>query len=177
MLSGSRMMDSMLWNPAEADTTLYVDACLDGMGFSSTKAAMWAITHQTLLPHRYYFEALGALSALKHTICSFPNKCRFSIYSDSTNTVDIVSSLLRAPPVFNHILQAASDIIIHNNTNLHVLHIPGISNTIADAISRLNIATVLDTIPTFQLLYFQPPRFPLGALQKWAHHSRGLEGG
>jgi hypothetical protein len=157
-----------LWDPSEADVILYADACLGGMGFwyHNTDVGYYSPTPSpSPVEHIFYFEALCALSALQHAAESFPNKCRFVIYSDNTNTVDIFSSL-RADPAFNHILQAAADIMIKNNVDLRVLHIPGTSNTIADAISRLNIAAILDIIPSFHLSYFQPPRFPLGAIQK-----------
>jgi hypothetical protein len=41
------------------------------------------------------------------------------------------------------------DIIINDKVDLRVLHVPGVSNTIADTISQLDIATVLEIIPTF----------------------------
>jgi hypothetical protein len=167
-LPGTRIMESTLWNSSEADVVLYADACLDGMGFwyHNTDVGYYSPTPTSPpVEHIFYFEALCALSALRHAVESFPNKRRFVIYSDNMNSVNIFSSL-RANPAYNHILQAASDIMIKHNIDLRVLHVPGSSNTIADAISRLNIATVLDIIPSFRLSYFQPPRFPLGALQK-----------
>jgi hypothetical protein len=162
------MMESMLWDPTEADVTLHTDACLQGMGFwYDGEDTGYYLPTPTSPPvdHIFYFEALCALSALRHAIQSFPNKRRFIIYTDNTNTVDIFSSF-RAEPAFNHILQAAADMIMDNSIDLRVLHVPGTSNTIADAISRLEIGTILDIIPSFYLSYFQPPRFPLGALQK-----------
>jgi hypothetical protein len=161
-------MDSMLWDPAEADISLYVDACLEGMGlWYENDDVSYYSPNLTSPPveHIFYFKALCALSALKHAVKSFPTQHRFVIYSDNTNTVDIFSSL-PAIPAFNHILQAASDTIMSNNIDLRIVHVPGSSNTVADATSRLDIASILDLIPTFQLLYFQPPRFLLGALQK-----------
>lgn len=167
-LPGSRIMDCTRWEPADADIVLHTDACLQGMGFWYDGQDTGYYSPTPVSPpveHIFYFEALCALSALRHAATSFPHKRRFVIYTDNTNTVDIFSSF-RAEPAFNHILLAASDIIIDNNIDLRVLHVPGASNTVADAISRLDIATILDIIPSFYLSYFQPPRFPLGALQK-----------
>jgi hypothetical protein len=160
-------MESTLWNPSDTDLVLYADACLEGMGFWYENGEVGYYSPTPTAPpveHIFYFEALCALSALRHAVNSFPDKRRVVIYSDNTNTVDIFSSL-RAEPAYNHILQAASDIVIKNNVDLRILHIAGNSNTIADAISRLNIATILDIIPSFHLDYFQPPRFLLGALK------------
>ncbi|RXW18702.1 hypothetical protein EST38_g7150 [Candolleomyces aberdarensis] len=167
-LPGTNMIASTAWDPSDADITLYVDACLEGMGFWYAGQDVGYYSQvPTNAPSRiiFYYEALCALSALLHAVSTHPGKRRIVIFSDSTNTVDIFSSL-RADPVFNHLLQMAADVIMEHQIDLRVLHIAGAENTIADAISRLQIATVLNIIPTFHLSFFQPPRFPLGALEK-----------
>jgi hypothetical protein len=161
-------MSCTTWDPEDADVTIFVDACLEGMGIwykDSTKGFYSPIPTLTPLRHIFYYEALCAVSAIRDAVSQHPTASRIIIYSDSTNTVDIFSSL-RATPPFNHILLFAADIVLKKNIDLRVSHVPGAKNVIADAISRLNISRILDIIPDFQLSYFQPPHFPLGALEK-----------
>jgi hypothetical protein len=75
-------------------------------------------------------------------------------------------SSLCADPTFNHLLLTTADIVLEHQVDLRVVRVAGHDNVIADAISRLNIGAALNLIPGFHLSYFQPPRFPLGAMQK-----------
>jgi hypothetical protein len=166
-LPGTHIISNLKWDPSEADVTIHVDACLEGMGFwyADEPVGFYSpVSTTTPSNHIFYFEALCALSALIHAVSHRPCVSRIVIYSDSSNTVDIFSSF-RSEPTFNHLLLTASDVPMKHHVDLRVLHIPGAENVIADAISRLHISSILDIMPDFQLSYFQPPRFPLGALQ------------
>lgn len=166
-LPGTHIISNLKWDPSEADVTIHVDACLEGMGFRYTDEPVGFYSPvPTTTPSNliFYFEALCALSALIHAVSHRPRVSRIVIYSDSSNTVDIFSSF-RSEPTFNHLLLAAADAIMKYHVDLRVLHIPGAENVVADAISRLHISSILDIMPDFQLSYFQPPRFPLGAMQ------------
>ncbi|KAJ2932592.1 hypothetical protein H1R20_g4498, partial [Candolleomyces eurysporus] len=165
-LPGTHIMSNTSWDLSKADITIYVDACLEGMGFWYANQSVGyysPVPASTPSCHIFYFEALCALSALIHATSHNPSASRIVIFSDSTNTVDMFSSLC-ADQTFNHLLLMASDIVLKNDVDLRVLHITGRDNVIADAISRLQISSVLDLIPNFYLQYFQPPRFPLGAV-------------
>ena len=56
------------------------------------------------------------------------------VYTDSTNTVNIFNSL-QASASYNHILISSVDIALDHEVDFHVLHVRGIDNPIADAIS------------------------------------------
>lgn len=167
-LSGTRLIKTTKWEPSDADITIYADACLEGMGFwyPGHRVGFYAPTPFNPPSHLiYYFEALCVVSALSHAAQHGARSSKVVIYTDNFNTVDIFSSL-RCDPQLNHLLLHAVDIFMTNDLDLRVLHVQGEKNIIADAISRMNIATVLDIIPDFHLGFFQPPRFPLGALGK-----------
>ena len=52
------------------------------------------------------------------------------------------------------------------NTDMHVLHVPGISNTVADVLSRFNNELALQLSPGLEVTSFQPPQGTLGAAKK-----------
>ena len=73
-----------------------------------------------------------------------------------------------ALPIYNEILKSTVDHLLSNPENpiqLRVLHIPGDLNTIADALSRGNLHTVVDNVPHININLFSPPqiRRELGA--------------
>lgn len=157
-LQGTHIMSCTIWNPEDADVTIFVDVCLEGMGFwyvNSTEGFYSPVPMSTPSHHIFYYKALCTASALQDVISQHPTTLDIIIYSDSTNTVDMFSSLCTTPP-FNHILLLATDIVLKKNVDLCILHIPGADNVITDTILCLNISAVLDIIPDFQLSYFQP---------------------
>ncbi|KIK62342.1 hypothetical protein GYMLUDRAFT_164971, partial [Collybiopsis luxurians FD-317 M1] len=85
--------------------------------------------------------------------------------SDSSNTVDMFSSL-SALPDYNPVLIAAVDIMVEFHINLRVMHIPGSENVMADALSRFDFNSVHSTHPDITIRTVQPPHLPLGAPQK-----------
>ena len=102
---------------------------------------------------------------------------RFIIYTDNSNTVDIFSSL-RALPPYNHLLKTAVDILNLGRHDMRVLHVPGVDNAVADALSRADFQRAITLIPDLKVatfepwswspnhqgsLAFQPPRGTLGA--------------
>jgi hypothetical protein len=164
---GTRMISSTTWNPEEADITVFADACLEGMGFWYPRFGVGFYAPTPYDPPSeliYYFEALCVVSALDHVACHHPSASRVIIYTDNLNTVHIFSSL-RCLPEVNHLLLHATDTLVTDAIDLRVLHVPGEQNVIADAISRLDIGSVVKLIPEFHLGYFQPPRFTKGALE------------
>ena len=104
------------------------------------------------------------VSALDHIARHHPSASRVIIYTDNLNTIHIFSSLHCLPEV-NHLLLHATDTLVTSTIDLRVLHIPGEQNMIADAISHLDIGSVVKLIPEFCLGYFQPPRFTKGTLK------------
>ena len=82
----------------------------------------------------FYFEAICILSALLDACLRLVQPSHFVIYTDNLNTVDIFTSL-RALPDYNVILRTAVDLLYARNHNLRVLHVPGVRNQVADALS------------------------------------------
>jgi hypothetical protein len=80
---------------------------------------------------------------------------RFVIYTDNSNTVDIFNTL-RALPPYNHLLKTAIDILNLGDHDLRVLHVPGVDNTVAYALSRADFHRALDLAPDLKISTFQP---------------------
>ena len=153
----------MDWDPDNADLIAYCDASLDGLGywFPGLSAGFWSVIPEDGPKDTiFYFEALAVLSAILHsTSFGFPIT-RLTIYTDNLNTVQIFNSF-SALPVYNDILKAAVDHLlsdIDNPIQLHVIHVPGHSNTVADALSRGELHAVVDEIPGIVINIFSPPR-------------------
>jgi len=100
---------------------------------------------------------------------------RFSIYTDNLNTVNLFSSL-SALPSYNVLLHEAVD----GSHDLRVLHVPGIDNSVANALSQADFDCALTLEPELTIHHFepyhhvkrgdifqlQPPRDQMGAVKK-----------
>jgi len=60
----------------------------------------------------------------------------------------------------------AIDNLIESNTDAQVLHVPGVENRVADALSCFNNALGLRLVPGIKLGLFETPHVLLGALKK-----------
>lgn len=177
--SGVQLLRSLYWD--EASLTVFCDACPEGMGFwyPELDVGFYSPTpyheHPDLI---FYFEALCVHSALfdAHRRTATKGSGRFIIYTDNSNTVDIFSSL-RALPPYNHLLKTAIDILNLGENDMRVLHVPGVDNAVADALSRADFQRAIDLAPRLKIsafepwswspnnkgsLIFQPPRGTLG---------------
>lgn len=113
----------------------------------------------------FYFEALCVLCALTDAAHWIGKGVRLLIYTDNLNTVHIFNSL-SCLPSYNHLLHHAVDFLLSHNIDLHVLHVPGIDNGVADALSRCHFASALSLDPDLKISPFKPPRWTLGAAEK-----------
>jgi hypothetical protein len=153
-LSGSRVLQSVDWNPDTADITAYCDALLTGLGFWFPDLSTGFCSSVPEDPSKdtiFYFEALSVLSATLNKLV---------VYTDNLNTVHMFNSL-SALPAYNEILKSAVDQLlsdINNPIQLRVIHISGESNTVADALSRGQLHTVVDNVPNITVNTFSPPR-------------------
>jgi len=59
-------------------------------------------------------------------------------------------------PTYNHLLIAAVDIVLAGDHNLRVLHVPGLENQVADALSRSNFEFTLKLVPGLKIVPFKP---------------------
>ena len=113
----------------------------------------------------FFFKALAVCSAIS-LARSFCQTIWLIVYTNNTNTYDILTSL-SAKPVYNRIL---IDMLLEDKIDLHVFHIPGKDAIIAELLSRYKnrLATLFSldlTIGTF-LPPQVPPQDALGALKK-----------
>ena len=178
--SGVFLLKSVGWKTSDATITIYCDACPQGMGFwyPETHKGFYSPTpNDGCERFIFYFEALCVLSALYNANASAPYASRILIYTDNQNTVDIFNSL-RCTPEYNPILKASIDITLAHEHDLRILHVPGVENGVADALSRCDFSRALDLVPeltihTFSTFtwtsgpderrIFTPPRETLGA--------------
>ena len=145
----------------------YTDASSKGLG-------VWFlgehVSYQCPLPLNapkdaiFYFEALAVCSAIL-LARSFQKTPRLMVYTDSTNTFDIFTSLT-AKPVYNKILMCSIDMLLEDGLDLRVFHIPGHNNLIANPLSRYKnrLATIL--CPGLIIGTFTPPQDVMGAPKK-----------
>ncbi|KAF5339663.1 hypothetical protein D9758_015593 [Tetrapyrgos nigripes] len=108
----------------------------------------------------FFYEALAVVSALSFA-ASF-NRFHLIIFTDNSNTVSIFNSL-HAKPDYNPLLITAVNILLDNNIQLRVLHVPGNDNIIADAISCSNFDILDSKAPTATLHTFSPPELSSGS--------------
>src|ERR1700678_781266 len=161
-LSGTRVLQSVNWNPDTADITAYCDASLTGLGFwfPDLSTGFWSsVPEDPPKDTIFYFEALSVLSAITHSTSLGLPLNKLVVYTDNLNTVHIFNSL-SALPAYNEILKSAVDQLlsdIDNPIQLRVIHISGESNTVADALSRGQLHTVVDNVPNITVNTYSPP--------------------
>ena len=169
-LPGTHVLQSLDWDPENADLVAYCDASLDSLGywFPGLSAGFWSVIpdgHPT--DTIFYFEVLSVLSAILHsTTFGFPIT-RLTVYTDNLNTIQIFNSF-SALPVYNKILKTAVDHLlsdINNPIQFCVIHVPGHSNMVAETLSQGELHTVVDSVPGIMIDIFTPPqiRRELGA--------------
>jgi hypothetical protein len=166
---GIFLLKSIAWDPT-VDTSnadiCFTDASPDGIAFWFPE---FKLGFQCQIPSYadqcpiFYYKALAVTCSILHRIPH--RKPRMVIYSDNQNTVDIWHSFKASAP-YNQLLIIAIDEIINLRIDTRVLHIPGVSNSVADALSRFNNDVALHFVPGLEILSFQPPRGTLGAVQK-----------
>jgi hypothetical protein len=165
---GIFLLRSVAWDPTidtSNATICFTDACLDGMAYFFPELNLGfqcRIPAESKTEHIFYFEALAVTCAILDRSHDAP---RIVIYSDNQNTVDIWHSLKAGAP-YNQLLILAIDELIKSKIDARVLHVPGVNNTIADALSRFNNDLALKLAPGLQIFTFLPPQDTLGATKK-----------
>jgi len=167
---GIHFLKSVVWSPHDtghSTMVAYTDASSKGIG-------VWFpgehVGYQCPLPSNapkdviFFFEALAVCSAIHLTRC-FQKTTRLIVYTDNTNAFDIFTSMA-AKSDYNRILMSSVDVLIEDQLDLRVYHIPGKENLIADPLSRFKniLAQVLS--PHLIIGTFIPPQDALGAAKK-----------
>ena len=151
------LLHSLVWKPSEASLTAYCDACPEGLGFwfPSTGMAYYSTVPSDVPPLIFYMEALCVLSALELSCQKLPPRSKLLLYTDNQNTVDIFSSL-RCLPDFSRLLQTSITLRTLADIDVRVLHVPGVENEVADALSRGDFHRALSVSPNLILNFFTP---------------------
>ena len=163
-------LKSVVWSPSDTGHTTMVAYT----GASSKGLGVWFpgehVRYQCPLPLNapkdaiFYFEALAVCSAIL-LARSFQKTSHLIVYTNSTNTFNIFTSLA-AKPVYNKILMCSIDMLLEDDLDLRIFHIPGHDNLIADPLSRYKnrLATILS--PRLIISTFTPPQDAMGAPKK-----------
>ena len=83
------------------------------------------------------------------------------VLSDNTNTVDIFQSL-RCKPPYNDLVKFTVSLLLKHHISLRVVHVPGIDNIVADALSCFQNERALAACPGLKISTFQPPQLTMG---------------
>ena len=164
MSNGIYLFENVDWDINQADITAYTDASMSGLGYfleRSREGFQCTVPQNPPKETIFYFEALAVVSVID-AISKLPIiPQRLLIYSDNTNTVDIFHSL-RSLPLYNDLLKFSISILIKYNISLRVVHVPGVNNIIADALSRFENTRAISECPDLQISTFEPPRITMG---------------
>jgi hypothetical protein len=172
------ILNSLAWEPAAADITIFCDACPTGLGFwiPSSSRGFFAPSPFAEPPLIFYLEALCVLNALIHASHMSQGRSKVLLYTDNQNSVDIFASLRCLPP-FNSLIKHSVEIRIDSDIDLRVLHVPGAENQVADALSRSDFTRALDICPGLSISPFEPFCPDSAGLPETLEPPKLLEGG
>ena len=164
-----RLLTFISWDSEDVDETIFCDACMLGTGFwfpaqcEGFYALMPVDAVQEII---FYFEALAITCAIDNLKMRAVDYSKIILYTDSMNTVNIFNSL-QCLPEFNTLLCFSVDMCLSKKLDMHVLHIPGEQNLVADTISHYNFDKAQTLVPGLTISNFKPPQLAtLGAAKK-----------
>jgi len=164
ILDGVYLFEDVDWLAEDAELTAIGDACLSGMGFyfeNSREGFQCVLPYHAPKHTIFYFEALVVVSIV-NAVTHMPKvPSKLLVLSDNTNTVDIFQSL-RCKPPYNDLVKFTVSLLLKHHISLRVVHIPGIDNIVADALSRFQNERALAACPGLKISTFQPPQLTMG---------------
>lgn len=180
-LDGVHILEAMEWEESEADAVAFCDSRLRALGFWDVGGGLIGgeVRHDGFFAYTpkatpsmfiYYYEAVAVLAALDWYSKWEVPPCHLLIFSDSFNVVDLFNSLSGDGP-YNDILKMAVEILMETGISLRVLHVPGVENTEADAISRENLPLAAQLVRTLPQSFFE--RFTVSTPP--GHHQHRLD--
>ena len=155
---GVRLLKSIAWDVSEATCTAMTDACPRGFAFwypeldlgFTTSTPPEATSNQIT-----FYETLAVFSVLDNARLRYPPGSKIIIYTDNFSAVAMYSTF-RALPEYNCILKASVDILYDFKFDLRVLHVAGVENDVADALSRGEIMRAIKINPKLTIKAFEP---------------------
>lgn len=156
-------METTDWAAGDANLRLFCNASGHALGFwSPSHSAGFFSPLQNDTHTIFYNEALCVLSALAWAVRLSPRPRKIAIHTDSLNTVEIFHSL-KAEDGYNDLLMSAVTMLLDFHVHLRVFFLPGVENTVADALSRLLPHVATSLVPGLSIEPFTPPRVELEA--------------
>jgi hypothetical protein len=170
--SGVHLLKAVEWDPRSANCgalTVFTDASALGLAYfiPSLQLAFQCPRPSDIASEHIFFSEALAVCSVFHYVNTITHLLthRLVVYSDNSNTVDIFNSL-RAIAPYNQLLISAIDIALDHELDFRVLHVRGIDNPIADAVSRFKNDLAVSFCPGLVIRAFEPPRIMLGVGSK-----------
>ena len=158
-LDGIYLFGDVDWGAHQADATLFLDACMSRLGFyfeHSCEGFQCLVLGSPPKNTIFFFEALAVVSVVDAVTCLPSIPAHLLVHIDNTNMVDIFHSLRSLPP-YNDLLKFTVSLLIKYNISLRVVHVPGMDNEVADALSWFNNAHASAACLGLSVSLFQPP--------------------
>jgi hypothetical protein len=170
--TGVHFLKSVEWDPRHANSgtiSIFTDVSDLGMAFyipSLKLAFQCPLPLTTVSEYIFFFEVLAVCSVFHHVAnsCNAPPHC-LVIYSDSSNTVDIFNTLHAIAP-YNRLIISAMNVVLDHHIDYRVLHMQGVDNPIADAVSCYKNDLAASLCPRLVIHTFEPPQDVLGVGSK-----------
>ncbi|KAJ7227030.1 hypothetical protein GGX14DRAFT_347916 [Mycena pura] len=106
-----------------------------------------------------FFLELVAILCAVHRAASLPHPPRrLLIWSDSLDSVAVLTSLAARESIHNGVVLAIARIILTSGIDLRVRHITGKKNIRADLLSRFLLEDYRRGFPSDRVRFFAPPR-------------------
>lgn len=158
---GIRLLDASIWSTAEAESIFTADACPSGFGVWEPNSAEGH--HGSFpLPSRdiYWAELFAVAHAIE--LGTKRNHKKILICTDSKNVCDLFLSH-RPKPMVKELFASIIKLILKENADVRVAHLPGEKNVFADALSRGELMKVKQLLVSSKISAFrQPYSFPDG---------------
>ncbi|KAJ3831867.1 hypothetical protein F5878DRAFT_44814 [Lentinula raphanica] len=158
---GIRFVDAQAWSDSEADFVCWTDASNIGLSFVYASNGFCYQVHPTPgspIVDIFFRELLAILSGLYHIASKHSLPKRALFFSDSLDSVQVLSSLAVKESSHNSILLAIAGIVLKTGIDIRVRHIPGKDNIKADLLSRLLLDDFKHQFPSYRVCTFEPPR-------------------
>ena len=168
--SGIHFLKSIEWDPRSNQLQPFIvvtDTSSTGLAFflPSLKLTYQCPILLAITSQHIFFKALAICSVFHQFVNILWNldHHRLVIYSDSTNSVDIFNYLWAINP-YNCILISAVNVVLDHDIDFWVLHIHGVDNPIADALSCFNNNLAVSLCPGSVIQTFKPLKMRWGPL-------------